>query len=106
MDAEGWVEIPIIASFKRLATLTTDINLIREMMKLSYMCEIRENKVRSRDWQTWVLPGAKAPSWQEVPQNNAGESQTGNGQMQSQETQPVQANGAEVAPATPQVLPQ
>ena len=63
MDAEGWIDIALIAAFKRLKMLTRDVDLIKEMMNVSYMCEVRENKVRTRDWQRWILPGAAAPSW-------------------------------------------
>ena len=62
MDAEGWIDIALIAAFKRLKMLTSDIDLVKEMMNVSYMCEVRENKVRTRDWQRWILPGAAAPS--------------------------------------------
>ena len=65
MDAEGWIEIAVIAAFKRLAALTSDVNLVKEMMRLSFMTEIRENKVRTVDWQQWVLPTAKPTSWQD-----------------------------------------
>lgn len=63
MDAEGWIDVALIAAFKRLKMLTSDIDLVRQMMNVSYMCEVRENKVRTRDWQRWILPGAAAPSW-------------------------------------------
>lgn len=66
MDQEGWIEIAVIAAFKRLATLTSDVNLVKEMMRLSCMTEIRENKVRTVDWQNWVLPTAKPASWQDA----------------------------------------
>jgi hypothetical protein len=65
MDAEGWIEIAVIAAFKRLASLTSDVNLVKEMMRLSCMVEIRENKVRTVDWQHWILPTAKPASWQD-----------------------------------------
>lgn len=65
MDQEGWIEIALIAAFKRLASLTSDINLVREMMRLSCMTELRENKVRTVDWQNWILPMSKPVSWQD-----------------------------------------
>jgi hypothetical protein len=64
MDEEGWVDIQLIASFRRLSSLTQDIYLIRSMMELSFMCEVREMKVRTRDWRQWVLPGATKVNWQ------------------------------------------
>ena len=65
MDSEGWVDIPLIASFKRITQLTMDFNLVRDMCGLSAMLELRESKVRrAGDWPQWVLPGARPPSWQ------------------------------------------
>ena len=65
MDSEGWVDIPLIASFKRITQLTMDFNLVRDMCGLSAMLELRESKVRrAGDWPQWVLPGARSPSWQ------------------------------------------
>lgn len=69
MDEEGWVDISLIASFRRLNSLTQDIHLIRSMMETSFMTEVREMKVRTREWRSWVLPGAKKVAWQ-YPNNN------------------------------------
>ena len=64
MDEEGWIDVPLIGSFNRLKQLTTDVNLVREMMNISYICDVREMKVRTRDWHQWIMPGAKKASWQ------------------------------------------
>lgn len=64
MDEEGWIDIPLIASFNRLKQLTVDVNVVREMMNISYMCEVREMKTRTREWQQWIIPGAKKSVWE------------------------------------------
>lgn len=61
MDDQGWINISLIASFNRLKQLTTDVNLVRSMMELSYMLEVNQqhNKVRCNEWKQWILPGAR-----------------------------------------------
>jgi hypothetical protein len=58
MDAEGWIDITIIASFNRVQRLTQDINLVRDTMALSSLLEVSGDKVRlaNRRWEDFVLP--------------------------------------------------
>jgi hypothetical protein len=58
MDSEGWIDIPVIASFNRVQSLTHDVDLVRDAMSLSAFLEVSENKVRlaHRRWQDFVLP--------------------------------------------------
>ncbi|KAF8308209.1 winged helix DNA-binding domain-containing protein, partial [Clavulina sp. PMI_390] len=61
MDSEGWVDIAMIASFKRMQNLTQDIALVHDTMLLSAFLEVTETRVRlsQRRWQDFVLPGAQ-----------------------------------------------
>lgn len=61
MDAEGWIEIAMIASFNRIKTLTADVAIVREVMGLSGLLELEADKVRlgGGEWRRWVLPDAK-----------------------------------------------
>jgi len=61
MDSEGWIEISMIASFNRLRSLTPEVPVVKEVMLLSSLLEVRENKVRiaGPDSKRWVLPDAK-----------------------------------------------
>ncbi|ORX38831.1 hypothetical protein BD324DRAFT_576636, partial [Kockovaella imperatae] len=61
MDSEGWIDIPVIASFNRVKNLTTDVGLVKEVMQLSTLLEVREDKVRLAygESKRWVLPEAK-----------------------------------------------
>ncbi|KAH9822619.1 hypothetical protein DFH28DRAFT_1049885 [Melampsora americana] len=59
MDDEGWVKIDTISSFNRIKTLSTDQNLIKEVMSLSAFLEVdgERNLVRKKgDWSEWLLP--------------------------------------------------
>ncbi|THU93317.1 hypothetical protein K435DRAFT_584294, partial [Dendrothele bispora CBS 962.96] len=60
MDSRGWIPINLIASFNRVKQLTTDEGLVREVMALSSMVEIRGEFVRIRGvWERYVLPDAQ-----------------------------------------------
>ncbi|KAK4048088.1 hypothetical protein OIV83_004958 [Microbotryomycetes sp. JL201] len=62
MDAEGWIEIAIIAAFNRIRNLTTDVAVVHETMMLTPLLEVVDGFVRLRQhWPEWVLPSA-APS--------------------------------------------
>jgi len=63
MDAQGWIDIAMIASFNRVKSLSTDLDLIREVLRMSSVVEVREQKVRlaGGKHKSWILPDA-APS--------------------------------------------
>ena len=57
---EGWVPIQLIASFNRLRSLTKDVHLVVEALRLSPELEVRNGMVRKRhDSQRWLLPQAQ-----------------------------------------------
>ena len=56
---EGWLPIQLIASFNRLRSLTSDVELITAALQLSPELEVRDFHVRKRhDWQRWLLPAS------------------------------------------------
>ncbi|BEI86548.1 hypothetical protein CcaverHIS002_0608350 [Cutaneotrichosporon cavernicola] len=61
MDAEGWIEIAMIASFNRIKTLTADVAIVTEVMGLSDLLELDGERVRlgNSEWRRWVLPDAQ-----------------------------------------------
>lgn len=62
MDQEGWVQIEMIGRFNRIKSLTTDIQLVCEMMKMSGLLEVDESRMlvrRGGDWADWILPAKK-----------------------------------------------
>ncbi|KAF9456866.1 hypothetical protein BDZ94DRAFT_1314732 [Collybia nuda] len=61
MDSKGWVPISLIASFNRVKQLTVDINLVRDVLVLSSVLQVKDNSVRMSGWEIFVLPDA-APS--------------------------------------------
>ncbi|KAF8886588.1 hypothetical protein BD779DRAFT_1673204 [Infundibulicybe gibba] len=58
MDAKGWIPISLIASFNRVRRLTTDINLVREVLTLSTLVQVKDDWVRMGGWERYVLPDA------------------------------------------------
>ncbi|KAJ2922151.1 hypothetical protein H1R20_g14948, partial [Candolleomyces eurysporus] len=58
MDSRGWIPISLIASFNRVRRLTPDINLVKEVLFLSSMVQVREEWVRMGGWERFVLPDA------------------------------------------------
>ncbi|KAI7867231.1 hypothetical protein BDF14DRAFT_1804151 [Spinellus fusiger] len=57
MDAEGFVDLVLLANFQRVKGLTTDLDLIREALKGSQVLEVNNDKLRKKEgWETWVLP--------------------------------------------------
>lgn len=60
MDSLGFVDILVIASFNRVKNLTADVSLVREMLELSQLVEVRGMHVRlaNRAWEQWILPDA------------------------------------------------
>ncbi|KAL8160516.1 hypothetical protein V2J09_002053 [Rumex salicifolius] len=59
MDEYGWVAIQLIANFKKVVELTTDIQLILDALRASTVVEVQGDKIRKRDdWMRWVMPSA------------------------------------------------
>ncbi|KAI3757250.1 hypothetical protein L6452_04784 [Arctium lappa] len=55
MDEEGWVSIALIAGFRRVQNLTTDVQIILNSLRDSSSVEIQGDKVRRRiEWRKWV----------------------------------------------------
>ncbi|OSD08183.1 hypothetical protein PYCCODRAFT_1357682 [Trametes coccinea BRFM310] len=59
MDSRGWIPIGLIASFNRVQKLTTDPQLVTDVLTLSSLVEVRDGHVRVRQWQQFVLPTAR-----------------------------------------------
>jgi la-related protein 1 len=61
MDSEGWIDISMISSFNRVKSLTPDISIVREMMLLSSILEVKDDSVRlaGGEARRWVLPDAR-----------------------------------------------
>ncbi|KAJ6839665.1 la-related protein 1A isoform X2 [Iris pallida] len=56
MDECGWVDLGLIASFRKVAALTKDLEMIRSAMTVSHSVQLEGDKMRVRhDWQKWTL---------------------------------------------------
>jgi la-related protein 1 len=64
MDSRGWIPIPLIASFNRVRTLTTDARLVKDVLILSKIVEVNADWVRmgGNQWERYVLPDAPTSS--------------------------------------------
>ncbi|GKV45096.1 hypothetical protein SLEP1_g52218 [Rubroshorea leprosula] len=57
MDAHGWVDIKLIAGFKKVSGLTDKIPIILDAMRSSKVVEVQGDKIRKRDdWKKWIMP--------------------------------------------------
>ena len=72
MDSQGWIPISTIASFKRVLRLTPDVNLVRDVLYLSSMVQVREQWVRMGGWEKYVLPDAPKSVVPDVTVGQAG----------------------------------
>jgi len=68
MDSKGWISIELIASFKRVRQLTDDVQLVKDVLGLSTLVEVKNEWVRSLQWEKYKLPDA-APSAVDVEQD-------------------------------------
>ncbi|KAL0088709.1 hypothetical protein J3Q64DRAFT_1637145 [Phycomyces blakesleeanus] len=56
MDAQGYVDLQLLANFNRVKGLTTDMSLIRESVQASTLLDISSDKIRRKEgWQTWLI---------------------------------------------------
>lgn len=64
MNSEGWVPIAVLAGFRRIQNMTTDISIIHEALQGISMLEVDPTGVHIRvkdTWQNWILdPSAVA----------------------------------------------
>jgi hypothetical protein len=81
MDSEGWIDTAMIASFNRIKQMVTDVALVTEVMTMSSLLEVKDDKVRLSGGaaKRWVLPDAKpskfeaSPAYNPSPKKAAGE---------------------------------
>lgn len=68
MDDQGWVPISIIADFKRVKKMSTDIAFIIDALQASSTVEVKGDKLRRRDeWSKWVSTSADQKSSPSTP---------------------------------------
>ena len=60
MDSRGWIPVSLLASFNRVRQLTLDPQLVRDVLALSQIVEMRDDCVRMSggEWVQFVLPDA------------------------------------------------
>ncbi|KAK9999855.1 hypothetical protein SO802_019458 [Lithocarpus litseifolius] len=74
MDDQGWVPISIIADFKRVRKMSTDIPFILEALQTSSTVQVQGDKIRKRDnWLKWI-PSSKENSLSSQAQTPQGQS--------------------------------
>lgn len=57
MDGQGWVPISLVATFRLVRVLTSDVNFILSALRNSSVVEVKPDKIRRRgDWSKWLLP--------------------------------------------------
>ena len=62
MDDQGWVPIAIIASFPRVKSLTTNVQLILDSLRSLTIVEVQDDKARRRnEWKKWKPASSRIP---------------------------------------------
>lgn len=62
MDGQGWVDISLIAGFKKVQGLKKDLQYIKETVQSSSILEMKDDKIRKHnDWEKWVIPRESNP---------------------------------------------
>jgi la-related protein 1 len=81
MDSRGWIPISLLASFNRVRHLTLDPQLVRDVLALSQVLEMRDDCVRMTrgEWAQFVLPDAPASTVEGAASAVAGEGEDGRG---------------------------
>ncbi|KZT22739.1 winged helix DNA-binding domain-containing protein, partial [Neolentinus lepideus HHB14362 ss-1] len=66
MDSLGWISVHLLASFNRVRHLTSDVDLVKDVLSLSESVELRDDWVRmgSDQWKQFILPGAMQSSFE------------------------------------------
>ena len=60
MDDQGWVLVSLIAKFRRVHSMTDNIELILDSLRNSSVVEVQGNKLRRRnDWIRWLPSGQR-----------------------------------------------
>ncbi|KAL1343967.1 hypothetical protein HN51_017883 [Arachis hypogaea] len=55
MDDQGFVPIRLVASFRRVKSLTSNVELIIDSLRISTIIEVKGDKLRRRkDWMKWL----------------------------------------------------
>ncbi|KAL8211182.1 hypothetical protein R6Q57_005619 [Mikania cordata] len=59
MDKQGWVSASLIGGFKKVSSLTDNVQLILDVMRTSTVVEVQGDKIRRRnDWMKWIMPAS------------------------------------------------
>lgn len=89
MDSRGWIPISLIASFNRVKQLTMDSQLVRDVLTLSSLVQVRGTMVRMGGWESFVLPDAASSTVEEQPAPQAYQNM---GTYHDESQQPYQQN--------------
>lgn len=73
MNPEGWISIPLLASFNRIRQLTPDAQLVRDVLTLSSTAEVSGDWVRmgGNQWTPFVLQPPSGSTPQPTPLETA-----------------------------------
>jgi la-related protein 1 len=86
MDNRGWISIPLLASFNRVKNFTTDVNLVREVLHLSSLAQVKDDWVRMGGWEQYVLPNAAESAVEPFPEEMVSAYPSADGEAQLSST--------------------
>lgn len=73
MNPEGWISIPLLASFNRIRQLAPEPSLVRDVLTLSSTAEVSGEWVRmsGSQWEQFVLPPPTGSAPETAPPERA-----------------------------------
>lgn len=97
MDSRGWLPIQLLASFNRVRSTTQDYHLVKDVLSLSAIVEVRGDHVRmgGGQWERYVLPDAPVSAVESPYEYGAGVSGGENGEGGSGGGEVVYSPGGE-----------
>ncbi|KAF8101537.1 hypothetical protein N665_0204s0034 [Sinapis alba] len=100
MDDLGFVPLPVIAGFKKVAELTDSMQLIADALQGSPVVEVQGDRIRKRyNWQHWLLPQDPNPAVSSPQSVGAVASRVGNLALGQSSADPNGGSSSQVQPA-------
>ncbi|KAL0891578.1 hypothetical protein Bca101_015561 [Brassica carinata] len=100
MDDQGFVPLPVIAGFNKVAELTDSIQQIADALQGSPVVEIQGDRIRKRyNWQHWLLPQDPNPAVSSPQAVGAVASRVGNLALGESSAGPNGGSSSQLQPA-------
>lgn len=99
MDSRGWIPIETIASFRRVKKLTSDIRLVKDVLTLSSIVEVRDDywaRMGGYQWQQFLLPDAPMSTVESTNESSETSVQQRSQEQPAEEPRVVEGGDSEI----------